>query len=91
MSSELSHGVAQIEQIALATNHLESLCGLYRQLGGVALPRSAVNSRRCSQRWPRALRVSPEAPDGCPLEAARIGPTRRYAGGRATSVTRAIH
>ena len=30
-------------------------------------PRSAVTSRKCSQRWPRGLRVSPEAPDGCPF------------------------
>jgi lactoylglutathione lyase len=40
VSSELSQGIAQIEHIALATGHLESLCGFYRQLGGVALPRS---------------------------------------------------
>lgn len=40
MSSELSHGVAQIEHIALATNHLESLCDFYRRLGGVVLPLS---------------------------------------------------
>jgi lactoylglutathione lyase len=40
MSSELSQGLAQIERIALATNHLESLCDFYRQLGGVALPLS---------------------------------------------------
>jgi catechol 2,3-dioxygenase-like lactoylglutathione lyase family enzyme len=38
VSSELSHGVAQIEHIALATNQLESLCDFYRRLGGVALP-----------------------------------------------------
>lgn len=38
MSSELSHGVAQIEHIALATNQLESLCDFYRRLGGVSLP-----------------------------------------------------
>jgi catechol 2,3-dioxygenase-like lactoylglutathione lyase family enzyme len=40
VSSELSQGIAQIEHIALATNHLESLCAFYRQLGGVALPLS---------------------------------------------------
>ena len=40
MSSELSPGIPQIEHIALATNHLECLCDFYRQLGGVALPRS---------------------------------------------------
>jgi len=38
VSSELSHGVAQIEHIALATNQLESLCDFYRRLGGVSLP-----------------------------------------------------
>ena len=38
MSSELSHGVAHIEHIALATNQLESLCDFYRRLGGVVLP-----------------------------------------------------
>ena len=38
MSSELRHGVAQIEHIALATNQLESLCDFYRRLGGVVLP-----------------------------------------------------
>ena len=38
MSSELSQGITQIEHIALATNHLESLCDFYGQLGGVALP-----------------------------------------------------
>ena len=41
MSSELSHGVAQIEHIALATNQLESLFDFYRRLGGVSLPISA--------------------------------------------------
>jgi lactoylglutathione lyase len=40
VSSELSHGVAQIEHIALATNQLESLCDFYRRLGGVVLPLS---------------------------------------------------
>ena len=40
MSSELSQRVAQIEHIALATNHLGCLCDFYRQLGGVALPLS---------------------------------------------------
>jgi lactoylglutathione lyase len=40
VSSELSQRVAQIEHIALATNHLEALCDFYRQLGGVALPLS---------------------------------------------------
>jgi lactoylglutathione lyase len=40
VSSELSQGIAQIEHIALATNHLGSLCDFYRQLGGVALPLS---------------------------------------------------
>ena len=38
MSSEPSQGIAQIEHVALATKHLESLCDFYRQLGGVALP-----------------------------------------------------
>jgi predicted enzyme related to lactoylglutathione lyase len=38
MSSELSHGVAQIEHVVLATNQLESLCDFYRRLGGVSLP-----------------------------------------------------
>jgi lactoylglutathione lyase len=41
VSSELSQGVAQIEQIALATNQLESMCAFYRRLGGVDLPLSA--------------------------------------------------
>lgn len=40
VSSELSQGIAQIEQIALATNQLESVCDFYRRLGGVALPLS---------------------------------------------------
>ena len=40
MSSELSYGIAQIEHIALATSHLESLCDFYRRLGGVASPLS---------------------------------------------------
>jgi catechol 2,3-dioxygenase-like lactoylglutathione lyase family enzyme len=40
VSSELVQRIAQIERIALATNHLESLCDFYRQLGGVALPLS---------------------------------------------------
>jgi catechol 2,3-dioxygenase-like lactoylglutathione lyase family enzyme len=38
VSRELIQGIAQIEHIALATKHLESLCDFYRQLGGVALP-----------------------------------------------------
>ena len=40
MTSELNQGIAQIEHLALATNHLECLCAFYRQLGGVALPLS---------------------------------------------------
>jgi lactoylglutathione lyase len=41
VSTELSQGVVQIEQIALATNEFESMCAFYRRIGGVALPRSA--------------------------------------------------
>jgi len=50
VNSELSQGIAQIEHIALATAHFESLCDFYRQLGGVALPLSpdpGVGLRGC--------------------------------------------
>jgi lactoylglutathione lyase len=40
VSSEPCQGIAQIEHIALATNHLEPLRDFYRELGAVALPLS---------------------------------------------------
>jgi lactoylglutathione lyase len=40
VTSEPCQGIAQIEHIALVTNHLESLCDFYRELGAVAWPLS---------------------------------------------------
>ena len=38
MSTQPCNGIAQIERIALSTGDLDSLCGFYRRLGGVASP-----------------------------------------------------
>jgi lactoylglutathione lyase len=40
MTIQPCNGIAQIDRIALVTNDLESLCGFYSRLGGIASPLS---------------------------------------------------